>query len=158
MPRKNNVTPLWIAGVGVVLALVLASNSTDASQTTPTTAPTKSPAFVMPNVVGVIGDQGRAVIERAPNNDRVYPTLKDAVDVGCNKLPYGYAPIVRTDPVAHTELPFTGKTRTVVLFVDRSAGEPCDASPPSDTSIDPPNINHDDDDGESRFCRRHWYC
>jgi hypothetical protein len=46
-----------------------------------------------------IGDEGRAAIDRATSN-RVYPTLEDAVDVGCNKLPYGDAPIVRTDPVA----------------------------------------------------------
>ena len=54
----------------------------------------------------------------------------------CARLALGDARIVRSDPVAGAELSFPSGSfcpapgPNVVLFVDRSAGEPCDPPPP----------------------------
>jgi hypothetical protein len=193
-PTRRNSTAIWdgvrrlsaiarraivrnpkLSAVGLIAMLLVFVAAITPQTPTPTPATlTEPPIGALPNVVGMTGNEGQQAIKTATNN-RVFVSLHDAVPIGCTKLAQGDAPIIRTDPLAGVALtPISpsgigGPLTTVLLYVDRSAGEPCDPpppppppppSPPGNTYIEIPDVPHHDDDhhGPGIFCRHTRLC
>jgi hypothetical protein len=125
----------------------------------------------MPVVIGKTGKQGQEEIWVLSKNKRFASIVDEKRVIGCTTLTQASAPIVRTEPMPGTELNLDDASQVITLFVDRSAGPPCPPPPPpAPVNVDPPNVDAPNYDapnvntggggngGESRFCRKRWWC